>query len=85
MKCVWELGTADDVLWKQDLTSPWGKVRCGELKTCSANKTHLYNICTMLDQRRRRWADVVGMLYKCFVFAGHKNVTIMFKNDDIYF
>ena len=24
----------------------------------------------MLDQRRRRWADVVQMLYKCFVFAG---------------
>ena len=24
----------------------------------------------MLDQRRRRWADVVQMLYKSFVFAG---------------
>ena len=24
----------------------------------------------MLDQRQRRWADVVQMLYKCFVFAG---------------
>ena len=24
----------------------------------------------MLDQRRRRWADVVYMLYKCFVFTG---------------
>ena len=35
-----------------------------------ANTKHLYNICTMLDQRRRRWADVVQMLYKCFVFAG---------------
>ena len=32
---------------------------------------HIYNICTMLDQRRRLWADVVQMLYKCFVFAGH--------------
>ena len=29
----------------------------------------LYNICTILDQRRRRWADVVQMLYNCFVFA----------------
>ena len=24
----------------------------------------------MLDQRRRRWADVVQLLHKCFVFAG---------------
>ena len=24
----------------------------------------------MLDQRRRRWADVVQMLYNYFVFAG---------------
>ena len=31
---------------------------------------HLYNIYTMLDQRRRRWADVVLMLYKCCVFSG---------------
>ena len=34
------------------------------------NTKHLYNICTMLDQRRRRWADVVQILYKCSVFAG---------------
>ena len=24
----------------------------------------------MLDQRRRRWSDIVLMLYNCFVFAG---------------
>ena len=35
-----------------------------------ANAKHLYKICTMLEQRRRRWSDVVQMLYKCFVFAG---------------
>ena len=34
-----------------------------------ANKKQKHNICTMLDQRRRRWADVVQILYKCFVFA----------------
>ena len=28
----------------------------------------LYNICTMLDQHQRRWADVVQMWYKCVVF-----------------
>ena len=35
-----------------------------------ANTKHLYNIFTTLDQRRIRCADVVQMLYKCFVFAG---------------
>ena len=34
-----------------------------------ANTKHLYNTCTMLDERRGHWADVVQMLYKCFVFA----------------
>ena len=35
------------------------------------NTKHLYNIYTMLEQSRRRWADIVGYIcYKCFVFAG---------------
>ena len=34
------------------------------------NTMYLLNICTMLDQRRRRWSNIVHMLYKCFVFAG---------------
>ena len=34
-----------------------------------AKTKHFYSICTMLDQRRRRWADVVQILYKCFVFT----------------
>ena len=38
--------------------------------THPANTKHLYNICAMLDHCQRRWADVVPMLYKCFVFAG---------------
>ena len=29
------------------------------------NTKHLYNICTMLDQPRGRWADVVQMLCVC--------------------
>ena len=37
------------------------------------NTKHFYNICTMLDQRRRRWDDVVQMLYKCFEFAGNSS------------
>ena len=40
-----------------------------KLATYPVNAKHLYNICTMLDQRRRRWADVVQMLYKCFVIT----------------
>ena len=35
-----------------------------------ANTKHSYNICTKFDQRLRRWADVVQMLYKYFVLAG---------------
>ena len=27
--------------------------------THPVNAKHLYNICTMLDQRRRRWADIL--------------------------
>ena len=34
------------------------------------NTKHLYNICTMFDQRRGRWFNVVQFLYKCFVVAG---------------
>ena len=37
------------------------------------NTKYLYNICTMLGQSRRRWADIVQMLYKCFVFAGNSS------------
>ena len=39
-------------------------------RVCSITTTHLYNICTMLSQRQRRWDDAVQMLYTCFVFAG---------------
>ena len=40
------------------------------LSNITANTKLLHNICTMLDQPRRRSDDVVQMLYKCFVFAG---------------
>ena len=36
----------------------------------TANTKHLYNICTMLDQRLRRWSNIVQMPYKCFGFQG---------------
>ena len=34
------------------------------------NTKHFYNICIMSVQRRRRWADVIQMLGKCFMFTG---------------
>ena len=34
----------------------------------------------MLDQRRRRWADVLQMLYKCFVFAGYTRQVELLQN-----
>ena len=40
---------------------------------------HLYHICTMLDQRRRRRADVVQMLYKCFMFGYTLGTRITFS------
>ena len=57
----------------------WEKARCQDISMniCSRrvdnplSTKHLHNICTMLDQRRRRWAEVVQMLYKSFVSAGH--------------
>ena len=35
----------------------------------------------MLDQRRRRWAGVVQMLYKCLVLTGETNNNIAFCNN----
>ena len=40
----------------------------GLTKSYPVDTRYLYNIFTMLDKRRRRWADVVQMLYKCFGF-----------------
>ena len=31
-----------------------------------SKQKHLYNMCTMLDKRRRRWADVVQMFCVCW-------------------
>ena len=52
------------------VTLLWGMSVCA-LTMCvpittihSGNTKHLYNICTMLDQRRRSWADVLEMVNK---------------------
>ena len=43
--------------------------RTHRLSYIPVNTKDLYHICTMLDQRRRRWAGVVQMLYKCLMFT----------------
>ena len=50
----------------QSINDIWKKIFHNENPT-----KHLYSICAMLDQRRRRWADVIQMLCKCFVFVGN--------------
>ena len=37
------------------------------------NTKQLYNICTTMDQRLRRWSNIVQMWYKCLVVTGVKN------------
>ena len=44
-----------------------------------ANTKHFYNICTMLDQRQRRWADVVQMLLKKLCLL---RICLQFLNTD---
>ena len=46
------------------LNQHWVNVPCllGTEEYIPVNTKHFYGICTMLDQRRRRWADVVQML-----------------------
>ena len=47
-----------------------GMSHCTRATITPETQKKLYDISTMFSQRRRRWADVVQMLYKCFVFAG---------------
>ena len=65
--------TQDIVAWGQHLQPLPGKVYQADDED-SANTKHLYNICTMLGQRRRRWADVVQNI--CITFV--RNICITF-------
>ena len=61
----------DDERATSDSVQGWDyDARANVTSYIPVNAKHLYNICTMLAQCRRRWADVVQMLYKCFVFVG---------------
>ena len=44
-------------------------LKVNENESKLVNPTHLYNIYAMLDQCQRRWADVVWMVFKYFVFT----------------
>ena len=60
-----EYGLVFDDLTKQHKDSHLHGIKVNHsTQGCPANTNNLYNICTMLDQRRRRWADVVQLLYK---------------------
>ena len=41
----------------------------GPTSPIPVNIKHLLSICTMLGKRRRRWAGVVQVLRRCFVFT----------------
>ena len=58
------------LLYKSDRLSP---------RRITVNTNHLYNICTILGQRRIRWANIVQMLYKCFVFTGMYPVCFIYE------
>ena len=57
---------------KRDMGSPCRRLGISPrvLSTCIStfpvSPKHFYNICTMLDQRRRRWADVVQNVTQMF-------------------
>ena len=59
---------------RQILTSNFGPVLI-ESEEYPVSTKHLFNICTMLDQRRRRWFDVVQMLYK-WVHRHYQYITL---------
>ena len=67
---VWLLYITAFAPTQPTLSECWGSVEGAGASLKPVNTKHVYNICTMLDQRRRRWANVVQMLFKCFVFAG---------------
>ena len=50
---------------------------CSHQRAQSANRKHVYNICTTSAQRLRRWSDIVQMSYKCFVFAGRRRPLLL--------
>ena len=61
------------LVWELDLYKFYSKPDRPDMLSVGglnpANTKHLHNICTMLDQRLRRWADVVQMLHKFVVLA----------------
>ena len=49
---------------------------CGFQLYLPGRFTHFCGICAALEQCQRRWADVVQMMYECFMFAGNIEVKV---------
>ena len=47
---------------QNDFTDKYVVTQLTQVRSNSVNTKHLYNFCTMLDQRRWRWADVVKII-----------------------
>ena len=54
-----------------------------DIRAFLANTNHLYNICTTLYQLRRRWSNIVQMLYK-MCFLGYMTFLFVFQFTDGY-
>ena len=66
--------------WRRSSAYPTFLILADSYIATPLKTKHLYNICAMLVQRRRRRAVFVQMLYKCFVFVGISGVDVGFAN-----
>ena len=63
----------------------WRLFKLGVLNlSVLATTKHLYNICTAPAKRLRRCANIVQMLYKCFMFAGLFSISSQLRAPSDY-
>ena len=60
------------------IRSMWGSVN-------PVNTKHLYNICTLLDQRRRRWANNIQMFCVCWEVGYRMQLRSVIFRYTVYF
>ena len=66
---MWSLLSASDHRQQQHVFTSRRGIATPPPPPRPAKTKHLYTICTTSVQRRRRWTDVVQMVYKRFVFT----------------